>query len=264
MQNEDRKSLVGHFPCAWKCKGKVHIHPCFGSVGPCLVLSPCCDTSPGKSSLLLRQAVKLETAGGFMSGPCGLGWLCLLNCTLLCSSESCPSLLRWQLALQSRDEWRWGNEKLCCWDPNGPNCACCLPLLILETGCSTLPALHGHHLTPDMSHVSPTLLTFIFAPCSHNYTFFIFPTLHKLQPEVYPSLCALYLLQLPTTHLSLCTLGALTLHLKFSCFTALSREPGSCPLAGTVPAAGENQLASEGWAASFHFHMRLKQEQQQL
>lgn len=129
--------------------------------------------------------------------------------------------------------------------------------------------LHVHHLTPEMSHVSPTLLTVIFAPCSHNYMFFIFPSLHKLQPEVYPCLCVLYLLHLYTTHLSLCTLGAFTFHLKFSCSTAThchspEQRAWFLPLAGTVPAAGENQLASEGWAASFHFHMRLKQEQQQL
>lgn len=177
------------------------------------------------------------------------------------------SLYRAGFLLQSRDEWRWGNGKLCWWDPNGANCACCLPLLILETGCSTLPALHVHHLTPEINHVSPTLLTFIFAPCSHNYMFFILPTLHKLQPGVYPSLCAFYLLHLHATHLSLCILGAFTLPLKFSCSTAThchgpEQWAWFLPLVDTVPAVGENQLASEGWAASFHFHMRLEQEQQ--
>lgn len=59
--------------------------------------------------------------------------------------------------------------------------------------------------------------------------FFILPTLHELHPEVSPSLCALPPSP-PHTPLSLCTPGAVTLPLQFSCSPGTpqpSREPGS-------------------------------------
>lgn len=151
-------------------------------------------------------------------------------------------LYRAGFLLQSRDEWRWGNETLCCWDPNGPNCACCLPLLILETGCSTLPVLHVHHLTPEVSHVSPTLLTFIFAPCSHNYTFFILLTLHKLQPEVCLSLCATSFTSIP--HTFPCV--------PYELLPFISNFPVPQPWAESlVPASGWHSACSRGKPTGF-------------
>lgn len=138
MQNEERKSLLGHFPCGWKCQVKAHIHSCFSSFGPCPILSPC-DNSQVSLSLCWGRVRSWEQEELLCLGPvvwngsvCSTAHCCApVNHVPLFWDDSL--LYRAAFLLQSRDEWRWENEQLCCWDPNGPNCACCWPLLILAT-----------------------------------------------------------------------------------------------------------------------------------